>query len=257
MIHSTAVIHPDADIGEDVAVGPYACIEAGVRIGPRCRIGAHAIIEGPTQMGPDNTVGPHAVVGTAPQDIGYRDEPTRLEIGARNHIREFATLHRGSPKDRGVTTVGDDNLFMAYAHVGHDCIVGNHVIMANSAMLGGHVIVEDGVNMSAMCGIHQFVRIGEYAMLGGGTMTTMDIPPYAMVSGNHARLYGLNRRGLKRAGFPPEHVQALRTAYRIVFGSGKRLAEALAELEQRHDLDNPRVRHLAQFLGSSTRGITR
>lgn len=257
MIHATAIVHPDAALADDVVVGPYACIEADVRIERGCRIGAHAIIEGPTSLGPDNTVGPHAVLGTAPQDSQYNGEPTQLAVGARNWIREFATIHRGSPKDRGLTRVGDDNLIMAYAHIGHDCQVGNSIILANSAMLGGHVVVEDGVNMSAMVGIHQFVHIGAYAMLGGGTMSTKDIAPYAMVSGNHARLYGLNRRGLKRAGFDKADIDALRSAYRLVFNSGRRLQDVLAELGERNYLESALVRHLAEFLGRSERGVVR
>ncbi len=257
MIHSTAVVDDAARIGSNVEIGPYACIGAGVVIGDGCRIGAHAIIEGPTELGADNDIGPHAIVGRPPQDLGYRGETTRLEIGARNIIREFVTIHRGTPKDRALTTVGDDNMFMAYSHVGHDCIIGNHVVMANGATLAGHVTVEDRVNIAGLCAIHQFARIGEYAMLGGGTMVPMDIPPYTMASGNHARLFGLNRRGLKRAGLTSDEQQALRSAYRVLFKSGLRLEEALAQLQQDSALETPQVRHLIEFIQSSKRGITR
>lgn len=257
MIHPTAVIADDCLLGDDVTIGPYACIGAGVQIGDNCRIGAHAVIEGPTSIGPDNTIGPHAILGTPPQDLGYQHEPTRLEIGRGNRIRELVTIHRGTPKDRGVTTVGDDNMFMAYAHVGHDCVVGNNVVMANGSSLAGHVTVENRVNMSALCGIHQFARIGEYAMLGGGTMAPMDIVPYAMSSGNHAKLYGLNRRALKRAGFDADTIQALRAAYRVLFHSGLRLEQALSQLEQDGSCNNERVSHLVRFIRASKRGITR
>lgn len=257
MIHPTAVIDPDAHLGERVAVGPYACIGAGVVLGDGCSVGAHAILEGPTTLGENNRIGPHAILGTAPQDLGYSDEPTRLEIGHGNTIRELVTIHRGTPKERGVTTVGDHNLFMAYSHVGHDCIVGDHVVMANGATLAGHVTVENWVNIAGLCAIHQFARIGEYAMLGGGTMAPMDIPPYAMASGNHARLYGLNRRALKRAGFESGAVQALRTAYRMLFKSGLRLEDALTRIEQEEALATEQVRHLVAFIRGSKRGITR
>ena len=257
MIHSTAVIDDDARIGNDVEIGPYACIGAGVTLGDGCRVGAHAIIEGPTEIGPENDIAPHAVLGRPPQDLGYRGEPTRLEMGAGNIVREFVTIHRGTPKDRGLTSVGDHNMFMAYSHVGHDCIVGNHVVLANGATLAGHVTVEDRVNIAGLCAIHQFARIGEYAMLGGGTMAPMDIPPYTMASGNHARLFGLNRRGLKRAGLGSEEQQALRSAYRILFKSGLRLEQALAQLQEESALQTPHVRHLIGFIQSSKRGITR
>ncbi len=257
MIHPTAVVDAAASIAADCTIGPGACIGADVTVAEGCRIGAHAVIEGPTTIGPDNHIGPHAILGTPPQDLGYDGEPTRLVIGAGNWIREFATIHRGTPKDRGETRVGDANFIMAYAHIGHDCVVGNHVVMANGATLAGHVTVEDRVNIAGLCAIHQFARIGAYAMLGGGTMAPMDIPPYAMASGNHARLYGLNRRALQRAGFESGTLQALRRAYRLLFRSGLRLEEALAEIEATPALDVSEVRHLVAFIRDSKRGITR
>lgn len=257
MIHPTAVIDRNAHLAEHVAVGPYACIGPGVALGDGCRVGAHAILEGPTTVGENNRIGPHAIIGTPPQDLGYNDEPTRLEIGHGNIIREFVTIHRGTPKDRGVTTVGNHNMFMAYSHVGHDCRVGDHVIMANGATLAGHVTVENRVNIAGLCAIHQFARIGEYAMLGGGTMASMDIPPYAMASGNHARLYGLNRRALKRGGFHADAVHALRSAYRVLFKSALRLEDALAQIDQDGSLATAEVRHLVAFIRGTKRGITR
>jgi len=257
MIHETATVHPEARLSEHVSVDAYAVIGAGVSIGEGSSIGAHAVIQGPTRVGRDNSIGPHAVLGTAPQDRAYRGEQTRLEIGDRNTIREFATIHRATTKEDWVTRIGNDNFFMAYSHVGHDCVVGNHVTMANGATLAGHVLVEDHVNIAGLCAIHQFARIGAYAMLGGGTMAPMDIPPYAMASGNHARLFGLNRRGLKRQGFSTGELAQLRTAYRLLFASGLRLEQALDAITNDPALKGPRVDHLVTFIRASKRGITR
>ena len=257
MIHGTASVHPDAVLGKDVVVGAYACIGPDVELGNRCRVGQHCVLEGPMRLGEDNQISAHAVLGMPPQDNSYAGEPTRLVIGHRNRIREFVTIHRASTKRDHVTEVGSDNLLMACAHIGHDCKVGNHVTMANGAMLAGHVIVHDHVNISGMCAVHQFARIGAYAMLGGGTMAPMDIPPYAMASGNHARLYGLNRRGLQRHGFTRETIDAIRKAYRLLFQSGLRLDQALAAIEADPELALDPVRYLAEFIRGSERGITR
>ncbi len=257
MIHETATVHPDALLGRDVSVGAYACIGPDVELGNGCRVGAHAVLEGPMRIGDDNMIGPHAVLGTPPQDIAYRDEPTRLEIGHRNTIREFVTMHRASTKAERLTAVGDDNMFMAYSHIGHDCRVGNHVVMANGATLAGHVTIHDHVNIAGLCAIHQFARVGAHAMLGGGTMAPMDIPPFAMASGNHAKLYGLNRRGLQRHGFDQQSIAAIRKAYRLLFQSGLRLQQALAAIEGDSGLDYPPIRYLVEFVRGSERGITR
>lgn len=257
MIHPTAIIDPQAQLGVGVHVEAYACIGAGVDMGDGCHIGAHAVLQGPMSLGVDNHIGPHAVLGTPPQDIDYRGEPTRLEIGARNHIREFVTLHRASTKQDGVTRIGNDNLFMAYSHIGHDSQIGNHVVLTNASNLAGHVTVHDHANISALCGVHQFVRIGAYAMLGGGTMIRMDIPPFTIVKGNHARLFGLNRRGLKRNGFTAQTIRTIHQAYRLLFQSDLRLQEALVAIEARADLDIEPVRYLLDFIRQSQRGITR
>lgn len=257
MIHETANIHANARLGENVIVEPFAVIGPDVVLGDGCHVGAHAVLQGPMTLGNDNVIGPHAVLGAPPQDRGFGGEPTRLDIGSRNLIREFVTIHRATTKEDGVTRVGDDNMFMAYAHIGHDCRVGNHVTLANSANIGGHCVIEDYVTMSALCGIHHFTRIGAYAMLGGGTMTTMDIPPYAMASGNHARLYGLNRRGLQRNGFTPDEIRQVRRAYRLLFKAGLRLEEALSSIENDADLASGRVAHLVSFMRNSKRGVTR
>lgn len=257
MIHETATVHPEARLGEQIVIEPYAVIGADVTLGDRCHVGAHAVLQGPMSLGTENVIGPHAVLGTPPQDRGYRGESTRLEIGDRNVIREFATIHRASTKEKYVTRVGSDNMIMAYCHIGHDCQIGNHVTLANAANLGGHVTVEDYVTMSALCGIHQFARIGAYSILGGGTMTTLDIPPYAMTSGNHAKLYGLNRRGLQRNGFSAEEIGQLRRAYRLLFNTGLRLEQALDAITADTTLDSPRVTHLVAFIRGSKRGLTR
>lgn len=257
MIHPTAIVDSQARLGAGVTVGPYACIGAGVELGEGCAVGAHAVLEGPLTAGPDNRIGPHAVLGTPPQDAGYRGEPTRLEIGARNVIREFVTIHRASTKGDRVTRIGSDNLFMAYSHIGHDCDVGDHVTMANGATLAGHVTVHDHVTIAGLCAIHQFARIGAHAMLGGGTMAPMDIPPFAMASGNHARLYGLNRRGLQRKGFAPDDIRAIRRAYRLLFQSDLRLEDALQAIEEQAALRIEPVRYLVTFIRESKRGITR
>ncbi|MEX0732078.1 MAG: acyl-ACP--UDP-N-acetylglucosamine O-acyltransferase [Aquisalimonadaceae bacterium] len=257
MIHETATVHLEAHLGEQVVVEPFAVIGAGVVLGDRCHVGAHAVLQGPLSMGADNVIGPHAVLGTPPQDRAYRGEPTRLEIGDGNVIREFVTIHRATTKADGVTRIGSHNMFMAYSHVGHDCLIGDHVTLANCATLAGHVTVEDHVNIAGLCAIHQFARIGAFAMLGGGTMAPMDIPPYAMASGNHARLYGLNRRGLQRNGFSAEEIRQLRQAYRLLFNSGLRLEQALEAIENDSALKSPRVAHLVTFIHGSKRGLTR
>jgi UDP-N-acetylglucosamine acyltransferase len=257
MIHSTAIIHSSARLGRDLHIGAYAVIDAEVEIGDGCEIGHHAVIEGPTRLGRDNRIFPHACLGMAPQDIGYRGEPTRLEIGERNVIREFVTLHRASTKEQWVTRVGNDNLFMVSSHVAHDCIVGDHVIMANAATLAGHVTVGDYVNISGLCAVHQFVRIGASVMLGGGTMVPLDIAPFVMAHGNPAKLYGLNLRGLQRRGFSMAEIRQLKRAYKLLFHSELRLEEAMAAVQAEEGLDSPHVAYLLDFLRTSKRGVNR
>lgn len=254
-IHPTAVVDPDARLDPTVSVGPHAHIGPGVEIGAGTRIGPHAVIQGPTRIGRDNHIHAHACLGGAPQDISYRGEPTRLEIGDGNTIREFVSMHRASTKEEGVTRVGSGGFFMAYSHVAHDCIVGDGVVMANNAIIGGHVHVGNRVNIGAMSAVHQFVRIGSHAMIGGGSIILMDVAPYMTASGNRARLYGLNRRGLKRANFPAETIQELQRAYRLVFRSGLSLAEALERL--REQAGSTEVQSLLTFLETSRRGVLR
>jgi UDP-N-acetylglucosamine acyltransferase len=257
MIHATSIVHENARLGREVTIGPGAVIGAEVELGDRCSVGAHTVIEGQTRIGADCQIGHHVVLGSPPQDKAYRGEATRLEVGERTVIREFVSINRGSPKDKGLTRVGSDVYLMAYAHVAHDCTVGDHVVMANAATLAGHVSVGDRVNIGGLVAIHQFARVGEYAMVGGGAITTQDIPPYAVVSGNHARWYGINRRGLQRGGFDGDVIKQIRRAYRVLFQSGLRLQEAVTAIDEDESLRSPQVRHLVEFVRDSKRGVVR
>jgi UDP-N-acetylglucosamine acyltransferase len=254
-IHPTAIIAPGAELATGVVVGAYAVIGPHVRVGAGTRIGPHAVIDGRTTIGRDNRIFQFASVGAEPQDLKYRGEDSRLEIGDRNIIREFATLNTGTAGGAMVTTVGSDTLLMNYAHVGHDCRIGNHCVLANSATLAGHVTVEDYVIVGGLAAIHQFVRVGESAILGGGAMVIHDVPPFCNASGDRARLRGINVIGLKRRGFSAEQLRAIKNAYRLLFGSQTHFAEArvrvAAELPS-----SPEVERLLAFLAASTRGIT-
>jgi UDP-N-acetylglucosamine acyltransferase len=254
--HPTAVVDPNTEIGADVVIGAYADVGPQVRIADRCRIGAHAVLEGPARLGPDNVIHSFASVGSAPQDLKYAGEPTALEIGSHNVIREFTTLNRGTAGGGGTTRIGSHNLFMAYAHVAHDCVIGDHVVMANAATLAGHVAIEDYAIVGGLVAIHQHVRIGESAILGGGAMVSLDVPPYCMAAGDRAKLHGLNVIGLRRRGFGDDRINALKAAYRILFQSGLRLADAVARL-RREFPDRSEVEHLAAFVSSSARGVCR
>lgn len=254
-IHSTAVVDPDARLDPTVSVDAQAYIGPGVEIGAGTRVGPQAVILGPTRIGQNNRIHAKACLGDAPQDLSYRDEETFLEVGDNNVIREFVTMHRASTKEEGVTRVGNDNLFMAYSHVAHDCRIGNNVTLANLVSLAGHVHVGDRVNIGGSTAVHQFVHIGDYAMIGGGSIILLDVPPFVMAAGNRAHLYGLNRRGLKRAGFSPEAVRSLNRAYRLLFRSGLPLAEALERL--REEVPGTGTETLITFLKNSNRGVTR
>ncbi|RMD82426.1 MAG: acyl-ACP--UDP-N-acetylglucosamine O-acyltransferase [Candidatus Dadabacteria bacterium] len=255
-MHPTAIVAEGARIGRGTRIGPYAVIGEGVSIGEDCWIGAHVVIEGETSLGARNRVFPFASLGTDPQDLKYRGEATRLEIGDRNTIREFATMNRGTAGGGGVTRVGDDNLFMAYSHVAHDCRVGNHVVLANAATLAGHVTVEDYAIVGGLVAIHQHARVGESALLGGGAMVSLDVPPFCIAAGDRARLHGLNVIGLQRRGFDKQTISDLRGAYRVLFQSSLKLRDALAELRSRYP-NSPRVEQMARFIESSQRGICR
>ncbi|MBE7565613.1 acyl-ACP--UDP-N-acetylglucosamine O-acyltransferase [Acidithiobacillus thiooxidans] len=255
-IHPTAIVDSGAIVGADCKIGPYAVIGAHVELGAHCQIGAHAVLEGPTRIGSHNHIFQFASVGTAPQDLGYQGEPTALEIGSHNTLREFVTVNRGTVKGGGVTRIGSHNLLMAYCHVAHDCRIGDQVVMANAATLAGHVCIEDHAILGGLSAVHQFARIGSHAILGGGTMAPLDIPPYMMAAGNHASLHGINVRGLARRGISRETILQIKRAYRILFRSGQRLDDAMEEVRQR-GLDAPEIAHLLDFIQNSKRGITR
>ena len=255
-VHSTAVIHPNARLAPEVSVGPYAVIAEHVRVGPRTRIGAHCVLEGRTTIGADCEIFTGAVIGSIPQDLKYQGEESRLVIGDRNIVREYVTINPGTAGGGGKTAIGSNCLFMAYAHIAHDCIVGNHVVIANSAALAGHVIVEDRATIGGLVGIHQFARIGALAFIGGCSRVSQDVPPYAMVVGYPATVYGLNREGLKRANVSADVKKRLHRAFRTLFFSKLSMSHALAQAAQ--DADRcPEVQHLLTFIRESKRGVAR
>ena len=256
MIDARAVVSPQAELAPDVSVGPFSVIGPQVRIGPRSVIGPHAVINGPTTLGADNRVFQFASIGDAPQDKKYRGEPTLLEIGDRNVFRECCTINRGTAGDKGVTRIGDDNLFMAYSHVAHDCVIGANTVFANCASLGGHVEIGDWVILGGLTAVHQFTKIGAHAFLGGGSILSRDVPPYVMVAGNPAVPHSINSEGLKRRGFTEEQVRNVREAYRILYRLELRLAEALTQLEPLAAA-NPEVRAFVDFIHGSTRSLVR
>ena len=255
-VHPTAIVAPGAVLEDDVEIGPYAVVGPRVRIGRGTRVGAHAVLDGHTTIGCDNQIFQMASVGAAPQDLKYRGEDSELIIGNRNIIREFATLNPGTSGGGMVTRLGDQNLLMNYSHLGHDCQIGNHNVVANGAQLAGHVTIEDYVVIGGLVGILQFVKVGESAILGGGAMVTQDVPPYCNATGDRATLHGLNLVGLKRRNFSPETMRDIKRAYRLVFRSGLKLAEALvrarAEVPASREVD-----HFLAFIQGSERGVCR
>ncbi|WP_322013926.1 acyl-ACP--UDP-N-acetylglucosamine O-acyltransferase [Paraburkholderia sp. J12] len=259
-IHPTAIVETGAQIDETAEIGPYAIVGAHVSIGARTVVGSHSVLEGHTTIGEDNRIGHYASVGGRPQDMKYRDEPTKLVIGNRNTIREFTTLHTGTVQDTGVTIIGDDNWIMAYVHVGHDCRIGNNVIMSSNAQLAGHVIVDDYAVVGGMTGVHQYVRIGAHAMVGGASALVQDVPPFVIAAGNKAVPHGINVEGLRRRGFSPDAISALRSAYRTLYKNGLSLEEAkaqLAELAGAGGDGDAYVKALIDFVEQSQRGIIR
>jgi UDP-N-acetylglucosamine acyltransferase len=256
VIDARAVIDPSARLGADVEVGPFAVIGAGVSIGPRTRIGPHVVIQGPTTIGADCHIFQFSSLGDAPQDKKYKGEATRLEIGERNQIREFTTMHRGTVQGHGVTRVGSDNLFMAYTHIAHDCVVGSNVVLANFATLGGHVELGDWVIMAGFSGIHQFCKIGAHCFLANNAAVTRDVPPYLMVSGQPAAPHSINAEGLKRRGFTPEQILNIRRAYKILYRSGLKLDEAQAKLAELARTA-PEVQPFVDFIPTITRSLIR
>ncbi len=252
-IHPTAIIAPDAILGEGVSVGPYAVIEGNTVLGKGVSVGHAAHVAWGTRLGDEAKVFPHAVIGTVPQDLKFGGEETTLEIGERTVIREFATLNRGTAA-HGKTLVGSDCLFMAYSHVAHDCIVGDHCILANSATLAGHVTVEDWVIIGGIVPVHQFVRIGCHAMIGGGWRVPKDVPPYVTAAEDPLKPLDINRIGLSRRGFTEETIARLKKAHRVLFRSKLDMKHALEELDSLGDL-GPEVDHMKNFVRTSERGV--
>jgi UDP-N-acetylglucosamine acyltransferase len=252
-IHETAVIAEGARVGEGTVIGPHVTIGPNVVIGRNCKVGASSVIDGHTDIGDDTDIYPFASIGLAPQDLKFRGEPTRLVIGRHNVFREFVTIHRGTAGGGGVTTIGHHNLFMAYAHVAHDCHVGDFTIFGNGATLGGHVTVEDYATISAYSGVHQFCRVGQHAFIGGYTVVTRDALPFAKTVGNRARIYGVNSIGLARRGFSPELIGKLRRAYRQLVQHNT--SRALELIEHDPTLAAPEVRYLVTFITSARRGV--
>jgi UDP-N-acetylglucosamine acyltransferase len=259
VIHPTAIVDPKAEIASEVEIGAYSIIGPSVKIDSGTWIGPHVVIQGDTTIGKNNKIYQFASVGDAPQDKKYADEKTRLVIGDDNRIRESVTIHRGTIQDKGLTQIGSRNLFMAYSHVAHDCVLGNDIVCANTATLAGHVLVGDHVIISAFCALHQFVQVGAHAFISHGALITKDVPPYVMVVGNggsNLSVCGLNSEGLKRRGFTSNQIELLKKAYKIVYREGLRIVEAIEQLKllEQEDLV---VRDFREFLENSTRGIVR
>ena len=254
-VHPTAVIHPQAHVGSTVIVGPYSVVGEQVTLGDDCELMSHVVIEGPTQIGPRNRLFPFVSIGQPPQDLKYRGEPTRVEIGSDNIFREFVTVHRGTAGGGGVTRIGDHNLLMAYVHIAHDCRLGDHIIMANAATLAGHVEIQDHASIGAFCGIHQFCRVGTYSFLGGYSVVTRDLLPYSKTSAPRPLgVLGANQVGLERRGFAPDEIEELQAAFRLLCRAKLNTTQALEAIAARN-FKSEHVRVLMDFIKSSQRGV--
>jgi UDP-N-acetylglucosamine acyltransferase len=254
-IHSSAIIDPGARIHPSCKIGPYCVVGPRVELGEGCELVSHVAMEGPTRIGVGNRFFPFSSIGLPPQDISYAGEPTRLEIGDHNVVREFVTINRGTVKGAGLTRVGNHTLIMAYVHIAHDCVIGDHVIMANAATLGGHVTVEDWAMVGALCPVHQFVRIGAHSYIGGGSTITQDVLPFSKTSADrNTHAFGLNSVGLERRGFSKERIQKLHHAYKVLLASKLNTSQALARLKAESDLGED-VEKLVQFVEASERGV--
>ena len=256
MIDSRAVISPQAQLAADVQIGPFTVIGADVVIGPGTWVGPHAVIMGPTRIGAGNKIFQFASLGDAPQDKKYNGEPTRLEIGDRNVFRESVTVNRGTVHDEGVTRIGNDNLLMAYSHVAHDCRLGDQIIMANCATLGGHVQIGDWVTLGGLAAVHQYTKLGEHCFIAHNAAVTRDVPPYVMAVGRPAVPHSVNSVGLQRRGFTPEQIRNIRRAYRLLYRSGLKLKAALQELEKAA-VTQTEIRPFVEFIKRSERSIIR
>lgn len=259
-VHTTAIVDPKAELDGSVAVGPYAVIGAHVKIGAGTTVGAHCVIEGRTTIGNDNRIFQFSSIGAVPQDKKYAGEPTELVIGDRNTIREFCTFNVGVPGAGGITRVGHDNWIMAYTHIAHDCVVGNHTTLANNTTLAGHVELGDWVTVGGLVGIHQFVKVGAHAMVGFATAVSQDVPPFMLVDGNPMAVRGFNVVGLRRRGFSPDRLAAVKQMHRLLYRQGKTLDEARAAIDAlTAELPDAGadVTLMSDFLSSVTRGIAR
>jgi len=253
-IHPTAVVDPGAKVPESCKIGPYCVIGADVELGENCELFSHVVVGGHSRIGRGNTIYPFAVVGGDPQDVTYKGEPTRLEMGDRNQIREYVTITRGTLKGGGTTRIGNDGLIMAYAHIGHDCIIGDHVMLVNAATLAGHVTIEDWAVVGALCPVHQFVRVGAHSYIGGGTTITQDVLPFSMTSAERdTHAYMLNKVGLQRRGFSGERIARLHHAFKVLLASKLNTSQALEKL--RSEGDNEDIAALVKFIEASQRGI--
>ena len=255
-IHPTAIVDPRARLGAGVTVGAYTVVDGDVEIGDGTTIGHHNVLTGRTRIGRDNRIFHFCSIGEANQDKKYKGEPTRVEIGDRNTIREYVSINRGTVQEQGVTTVGNDNWIMGYCHVAHDCVVGDNTTFANNATLAGHVTIGDWAILGGFVGVHQFVKVGAHVMAGISSVLTQDVPPFVMVAGNPTAPFGINAEGLKRRGFTPEAIAALKRAYRTLYKGGLTLADAKAELARQAE-ESPDIRPMLDFLEASTRGILR
>jgi UDP-N-acetylglucosamine acyltransferase len=255
MIHPTAIVDPGAIIPTSCRIGPFCTVGPNVEMGEECELISHVVLEGPTRLGCENRIFPFASIGMMPQDLKYRGEPTRLEIGDHNQIREFVTVNRGTAGGLGFTRLGSNCLIMAYAHVAHDCIIGSHVIMANAATLAGHVTIEDHATIGAFSPVHQHVRVGEYAFIGGGSVITQDVLPFSKtVARRDVSAYGMNSVGLERKGFSRERIRQLHHAFKILLASRLNTSQALEKLKLEGELGDD-VRYLVEFIEKSERGI--
>jgi len=254
VIHPTAIVSPEAEIADDASIGPYCRIGSRVRIGKNCRFESHVVVEGPTTIGEDNQFYPFGTIGLQPQDLKFKGEETFLAIGNHNIFREYVNVHRGTKGGGGNTRIGDHNFLMAYVHIGHDSVLGNHIIMANAATLAGHVIIEDHATIGAFSGVHQFCRVGTHGYVGGYSVVTKDVLPYSKtVSERNTQAYGPNVLGLERKGFTPQQIQNIRTAFRLLLQSKLNTTQAVEAIKTR--LNSPEVQIILDFIGKSERGV--
>lgn len=254
MIDKTAIIDPSAKIASNVRIGPYSVIGQDVEIGAGTWIGPHVVIQGPARIGCENKIFQFSSVGEMPQDLKFKGEKTYLEMGDRNVIREFCTIHRGTVQDKSITKIGNDNLFMAYVHIAHDCEIGNHTIFSNNASLAGHAIIEDYVTLGGFSGVFQRCRVGTHSFIATNSVVIKDVPPYVKVSGYYAKPFGLNTVGLQRRGFIEETISQLRRAYKIIYRNGLTVAKAVEELQK---MESPEISQLIRFITTSNAGIVR